>query len=212
MLFTEPVDRGLAKLANPIVKWEVARSITHLPTEEQSSVLTDHPDGSMDFSISSVSPTIHLRDDNGLDPRLSILLRDIEAQLDSHYGTSWELDRKAKSREIVRQVLATGRVRFGINMSLEENATRFVISLKPSRASESNHWQRTYGSGCFMQIRLSESLIHELQKGRDRPLSKSVWEFLMRPLIFSQRIYQAAVLKEVSLLMNAFTQTCRHPS
>ncbi|KAG0152244.1 hypothetical protein CROQUDRAFT_650348 [Cronartium quercuum f. sp. fusiforme G11] len=109
---------------------------------------------------------------------------------------------KKRSAEVIKVLLKRGNIRFRINLSFNEDKRCLKKKLKPCQIGDSNHWQRNYGSNCFLQIKLSENLLFESQKGKptknnknNNVLSKLLWDFLNNPLIFAQKVYKAAILK-----------------
>lgn len=189
----------LAKLPNAIVIWEVARSIHKLSQQQQKEIIAAHPhNDQFCFGIQPSGVTSLPTDVEGADPELLTLISSTEAELRAEQD---RVDKPTTSisinpREVIRQILARGQVRFGINISLEDDKRSITQKLKPCKTGDSNLWQRTYGSDCFIRVRLSENLLHEASKGRKEPLGKKLWNHLNRPLFLAQKQYRAAVLKE----------------
>ncbi|EGG04446.1 uncharacterized protein MELLADRAFT_117081 [Melampsora larici-populina 98AG31] len=179
--------------------WEVARSIQRLPEDQQKTIITGHPhEDPLRFGIQLSGLLSSPTDVEGADPELLALIRSTEAELKAEQD---KVDTPPASiadnaREVIRRILARGQVRFGINISLDDGQTNFAQRLKPCKISDSNIWQRTYGSDCFLRVRLSENVLHEAGKGRKEQLGRKLWKLLNRTIIFAQKEYKAAVLKE----------------
>lgn len=199
----QEVDKKLAKLPNPIVIWEVARHIYELPPPSQNQVISAHPLDPLQFEIKpSVANLVKIPDQAVVDPRLLHLIQNTELSLRAE-GAQFTNPQS----QTIAHILARGQARFCINLCLAEDRTKLVKRLKPCRAGDSNHWQRTYGSDCFIQIRLSEQLLQRAQKAHNFQdgLSKAIWNFLNRPIIFAQRQYKAAVRKDVRAFLSLET-------
>ncbi|KAH9813281.1 RNA dependent RNA polymerase-domain-containing protein [Melampsora americana] len=198
-LFKEDIDKILAELPNAIVIWEVARCIQRLPEQQQKSIIEAHPQhDQLCFGIQSSGVISSPIDVEGADPELLTLICTTEAELRTEQE---KIDKPppsaaANARGVIQRILARGQVRFGINVSLEDGRENFAQKMKPCKTGDSNSWQRTYGSDCFIRVRLSENVLREAGKGRKEKMGKKLWKLLNQPLILAQKHYRAAVLKE----------------
>jgi hypothetical protein len=201
--FEESIEAGLAKLDNHLIRWEVARLIFHCSSESQHKVITsDLPSDPRHLDLRSILPWYEVEYDH--DAQLLGAIDRIANEIKS--------DPNASAKNSIEKLVREGEVRFAIDLMAVESDLPSIFDLKckmaNARLAISNELLRTYGSDCWIQFRITEDLLYQIQgSGQKRGIGNDLWQFLHRPLKFYHRIYRTALVKDVSI-NNCPTSIC----
>lgn len=196
-LFEDGVDSGLQCLSNALMRWEVARSFYTWAPEQQLLALGTNlgsDPGALDLNV--VLPAGQTQIEDEFDPQFSALLSQL-----AHDTNKFET------------IISSGQVRFTISILLEPGDV-LVIKLRPARLARSNQLTRKYGSDCLIQVKLSESVLHQIHRKTNRvsnDIGKAVWSFLSRPIRLAGRFYKAAIAKDNSVWFFSSPLNCSRP-
>ncbi|PLW21793.1 hypothetical protein PCANC_02922 [Puccinia coronata f. sp. avenae] len=205
--FEESIEAGLAKLDNHLIRWEVARLIFHCSSESQHKVITsDLPSDPRHLDLRSILPWYEVEYDH--DAQLLGAIDRIANEIKS--------DPNASAKNSIEKLVREGEVRFAIDLMAVESDLPSIFDLKckmaNARLAISNELLRTYGSDCWIQFRITEDLLYQIQgSGQKRGIGNDLWQFLHRPLKFYHRIYRTALVKDDSVWFFTSPMDCPRP-
>jgi len=185
--FKDSIDTGLAQLENQLIRWEVARSIINCPLEYQHKVINSAlPSDPRHLNLNSILPAYEA--EYAYDTQLSSVIDQMEADMKSDPNAS-------PNDTPIQKLIRSGMVRFAIDLSMCD--TFLKSKMTNARLATPNEFLRTYGSDCWIQVRMCQSLLFHIQfTGRRFGVGNQIWQFLHRPIVLYHRVYRSALVKD----------------
>lgn len=200
-LFEDSLDREIAQLDNPLIRWEVGRSIYSWNQEDKRKVLaSDIPSDPRHLKLRSIIPGSSIEDE--FDTTLSTVIDQLENEMQANTGDA--------PLSPIDKLVRSGEIRFAIELNFGDQG--LILKPKNARIIASNELLRSYGSDCWIQVQLHSSLLFRIQwEGRSQGIGDEVWQFFHRALKFAGRIYRSALVKNDSVWFFTSPLECPRP-